>query len=119
MTASKQFQRRTEDFTCERCGYFVTGTGYTNHCPKCLWSKHVDVNPGDRLATCGGRMEPVGIHLDAGEYAILHRCITCGHEKWNKASNNDDVDLIIELSSRPMRHKKPMKGDSLSDKRYE
>ena len=28
----------------------MKGNGYTNHCPKCLWSKHVDINPGDRGA---------------------------------------------------------------------
>jgi len=55
----KRFQKRIEDFVCERCGAFVKGTGYTDHCPECLWSKHVDVNPGDREAECGGLMEHV------------------------------------------------------------
>src|SRR3989338_8156335 len=50
MTTSRRFQRTKEDFTCERCGFFVRGSGYTNHCPQCLWSKHVDVNPGNRQA---------------------------------------------------------------------
>ncbi|MEK7158524.1 MAG: RNHCP domain-containing protein, partial [Patescibacteria group bacterium] len=45
---SRTFQRRVEDFTCESCGAQVTGDGYTNHCPQCLVSKHVDVYPGDR-----------------------------------------------------------------------
>ena len=42
------FTRKVEDFTCEHCGREVHGNGYTNHCPHCLHSKHVDVNPGDR-----------------------------------------------------------------------
>ena len=57
MTA-RSFQRRIENFVCEHCGEKVIGDGYTNHCPKCLWSKHVDVNPGDRMAHCGGMMKP-------------------------------------------------------------
>jgi len=44
----KKFQKRIENFTCEKCGLFVKGTGYTDHCPNCLWSKHMDINPGDR-----------------------------------------------------------------------
>ena len=51
---SATFIRKTEDFICEHCGREVRGNGYTNHCPYCLWSKHVDINPGDRAAGCGG-----------------------------------------------------------------
>ena len=71
---TKKFQRTKEDFTCEKCNLVVNGSGYTNHCPRCLWSKHVDVNPGDRQATCQGFMEPMGVELKGGEYTILHRC---------------------------------------------
>ena len=51
-----RFTRVVEDFTCGQCGAAVTGDGYTNHCPLCLWSRHVDINPGDRAAECGGLM---------------------------------------------------------------
>ena len=59
----KQFQRKKENFVCEHCGQEVIGNGYTNHCPSCLHSKHVDINPGDRAETCGGLMEPVDLEL--------------------------------------------------------
>ncbi|MFN2146641.1 MAG: RNHCP domain-containing protein, partial [Anaerolineales bacterium] len=36
-----KFQRRIEYFICEHCGAEVSGVGFTNHCPVCLWSKHV------------------------------------------------------------------------------
>jgi len=98
MTPQKKFQRTEEDFTCEQCGFFVQGNGYTNHCPRCLWSKHVDVNPGDRAAVCGGAMEPVSVELKDGEYIILHRCVKCGFEKRNKASKSDDFNIILKLS---------------------
>ena len=103
MATTKKFQRMTEDFTCERCGAVVTGNGYTNHCHMCLWSKHVDVNPGDRSAMCQGLMEPVGVETKGGEYIILHRCVMCGFEKRNKSSKDDNFDVLLQISSRPIR----------------
>ena len=55
--AAKTFQRCPEDFECGNCGHEIEGNGYTNHCTACLWSKHVDVNPGDRAADCHGLMK--------------------------------------------------------------
>jgi len=50
---ARLFTRNIENFTCERCGAAVEGNGFTNHCPACLCSKHVDINPGDRAAARG------------------------------------------------------------------
>jgi rubrerythrin len=95
----KRFSRRIENFVCENCGQFVEGNGYTNHCPKCLFSKHVDVFPGDRLATCGGIMEPLSVECERNSYIITFRCEKCGYEKRNKSSENDDFDKIIKFSN--------------------
>ncbi len=84
---------------CANCGHTVKGTGYTNHCPKCLWSKHVDKNPGDRAESCGGMMAPVGIETKKGEYVLVHRCQTCGHKKRNNASPGDDFDELIRIAA--------------------
>lgn len=97
---TKKFQRAIEDFVCDNCRLQVEGNGYTNHCPRCLWSKHVDVNPGDRQAICQGLMEPIGIEIKRGEYIILHRCVKCGFEKRNKVAKNDNFDTILQLVSR-------------------
>lgn len=94
---SPKFQRRIENFTCEQCGESITGNGYTNHCPHCLWSKHVDIYPGDRASDCGGLMEPVGAEQKGSETIIIHRCIRCGHMKPNRAAPEDNFDLLIEL----------------------
>ncbi|HMB66205.1 MAG TPA: RNHCP domain-containing protein [Patescibacteria group bacterium] len=102
MTESKKFQRTREDFVCENCGGSVEGSGYTNHCPYCLYSKHVDINPGDRQETCGGLMEPVGVKVKGGEYIIVHRCIRCGFKKRNKVCPQDNMNLVIKLSGRPV-----------------
>ncbi|MBT3730220.1 RNHCP domain-containing protein [bacterium] len=96
---TKKFQRTIEDFVCENCGEEVKGDGYTNHCPVCLWSKHVDINPGDRKADCGGLMEPVSIETEKDEHIITHRCQICGHEKRNKTVQEDNFEKIIEISN--------------------
>lgn len=96
---NRKFQRRIEDFECEHCGYQVQGSGYTNHCPQCLWSKHVDVQPGDREEECQGLMEPIGVDTKKGKYRILHRCTHCGVERWNKAAKEDDFEVILQLSA--------------------
>ena len=92
------FQKRIENFTCTHCGAHVVGTGYTNHCPRCLWSKHVDVQPGDRSALCGGMMEPIRIEGTVAEYRIIHRCTTCGYESKNRAEAGDDRDALIAIA---------------------
>jgi len=74
----------------------VFGNGYTNHCPVCLWSKHVDVTPGDRSALCGGLMEPLSLSLKKGDYILLHRCVRCGYEKPNRTAPRDDLDMLLK-----------------------
>lgn len=96
-----RFTRRIEDFTCDHCGREVRGTGYTNHCPSCLWSRHVDVSPGDRLAECGGLMRPVAVLYQAGEYTIIQHCTACGHTWRNRAAPGDDQAAIIALAGQP------------------
>lgn len=100
MTENKMtFIRTKENFKCENCGLFVEGNGYTNHCPQCLWSKHVDNMPGDRANACGGLMKPVRIEKKGNEYTIIHKCERCGIEKPNKAVKEDSFDMIVQVSS--------------------
>lgn len=95
-----RFQRTPEDFTCGHCGAQVKGNGYTNHCPKCLWSTHVDINPGDRAALCGGLMEPIRIEGPATEPRIIHRCTKCGLERPVKSAIDDDPEAILACAQR-------------------
>ncbi len=98
----KKFVRRIEDFVCENCGRFVRGNGYTNHCPYCLWSKHVDIYPGDREESCHGMMEPIGVEIKKGEIRIIHKCKKCGKISINRKQENDNFELILELMKRPV-----------------
>ena len=96
---SKRFQRKQENFQCENCGHLVQGNGYTNHCPQCLWSKHVDLNPGDRESTCHGMMEPIKVDQKKGTYMIVHKCLACGLEKRNKTAKDDNFEVLLFLSA--------------------
>ena len=97
-----RFTRRVEDFTCEHCGHEVRGTGYTNHCPRCLYSKHVDINPGDRAANCGGLMAPVAAGVKRDQYFVVQRCQKCGHTRRNKSSGRDGRDVFFQYFGRPI-----------------
>ena len=92
------FQRRVENFTCEHCAAQVVGNGYTNHCPHCLWSKHVDVNPGDRAAACLGMMKPIALQGSTPHYRILHRCERCEFERLNNVQAEDDAEALVALT---------------------
>ncbi len=94
----KKFQRKIEDFVCGRCGASVSGTGYTDHCPKCLWSRHVDINPGDRMAKCGGLMEPVGLEIKGNEKIIYYQCQKCAFKHRVKAAAGDSLDEMIKIA---------------------
>ncbi len=95
----KKFQRRKEDFECLQCGFTVIGNGFTNHCPSCLWSQHVDIHPGDRQAECQGMMKPVAMSKEGERYRILQRCQKCGHEAWNQSAKEDDFERLLELAN--------------------
>ena len=95
---SAKFTKKQEDFVCEVCGLHVHGTGYTTHCPRCLSSKHVDINPGDRACTCHGIMMATGFELRHGVEYIIHTCQKCGHTRANKVSPDDNRDAVMALS---------------------
>ncbi|MEK7182109.1 MAG: RNHCP domain-containing protein [Patescibacteria group bacterium] len=100
MEAIKKFTRTKEDFECEKCGAFVEGDGYTNHCPHCLYSLHVDIYPGDRKAGCGGLMDPVGLEEKNGRYRVTHQCLICGYTKINMISKDDDFSVVLAIAKK-------------------
>ncbi len=99
MSIVKKFTKVKEDFVCENCGQEVKGDGFTNHCPKCFYSKHVDIFPGDRLEECHGMLKPVDIEFaKGGRYIILHKCEKCGEISKDKfREKTDDFDKFMEL----------------------
>ena len=97
----KQFTMRDENFICENCHKEVIKLGYTarDHCPYCLYSKHVDINPGDRQNSCQGLLKPIGIEKFKDTYKILYRCEKCGEDHKNIIAKDDDMNMIIKISS--------------------
>lgn len=97
----------TDSFTCRACGRLVVptgaGTGHRNHCPNCLCSLHVDEEPGDRAANCGGIMEPVAVWARKnGEWALIHRCRGCGTFRSNRVAADDNPMKLMSIAVKPL-----------------
>ena len=100
--------RRSGSFRCRHCGLDVPldapGTAHRNHCPSCLWSRHVDDDtPGDRDADCGSSMEPNAISVRGdGEWVLVHRCTGCDEVHLNRIAGDDNPLLLVRLALRPL-----------------
>lgn len=95
------FIPREEPFVCEHCYAAVrplkSGT-YRDHCPQCLYSKHVDRDgPGDRLSDCRGLLRPIGIDQSGKKgFVILYECETCRRASQNRAAPDDAIVEFLE-----------------------
>ncbi len=96
----KRFNMRDEDFICINCCKEVNKLNTTarDHCNNCLYSVHVDINPGDRKNPCKGLLEPIGIEKYRDTYKIIYKCQLCGMIHKNIMASDDNMDKIIELS---------------------
>lgn len=97
----------TETFTCKACGAAVApegaGSRHRNHCPNCLCSVHLDNEPGDRASLCGGIMDPIGVWVRKnGEWAIIHRCRSCGALHTNRVAADDNPALLMSIAVKPL-----------------
>lgn len=97
----KKFTMRDESFICENCNQEVSPLKYTarDHCPICLFSKHVDIMPGDRQNHCKGPLEPIGIEKFKDTFKIIYQCQKCKQLHKNTMATDDNMDLIITLSN--------------------
>jgi RNHCP domain len=118
---SNQWRGPVDDsFTCGHCKRFVSalpsGGHHRNHCPYCLYSRHVDAErSGDRANPCGGMMAPIGaFQRPNGEHVLVHRCERCGFERFNRLGADDDFDLVLSLPAVPPRTARP--ADALAAK---
>ncbi|HET7929721.1 MAG TPA: RNHCP domain-containing protein [Actinomycetota bacterium] len=95
-------------FRCDHCGADVSrdapGTAFRNHCPTCLWSRHLDGDrPGDRASDCGGLMEPIAITVRGdGEWILVHRCAGCDRLHLNRTAGDDDPLMLLRLAVKPL-----------------
>lgn len=99
----------TDSFRCRHCramvGPTLGGGRHRNHCPFCLHSRHVDdARPGDRASECRATMAPVGVFVrPSGEQVLVHRCLGCGVERWNRVAADDHplALMLLPLLSPP------------------
>jgi hypothetical protein len=96
-----------QEFTCIHCKHRIDarthGTRHRNHCPACLWSRHLDEQPGDRACPCRQPMEPISIEVRRdGEWAIVHRCRGCGVLRTNRIAGDDHTMTLLGLALRPI-----------------
>ncbi|MCC7304326.1 RNHCP domain-containing protein [bacterium] len=96
----EDFRKMNTGFRCQQCGKAVPSAEKTsrNHCPYCLYSKHVDIIPGDRMEVCQGLMKPVDYDYKHGKVIIQFRCIKCGKTGINKAAPDDNLDRLLQKS---------------------
>ena len=97
---------RDETFICDNCSKNVEKLNYTarDHCPYCLYSKHVDIMPGDRLNECKGLLQPIAIEKFKNTYKIVYKCLRCNQIHKNIVANDDNMDLIIELTTNNIKY---------------
>jgi len=105
-----------ESFKCGHCRAFVgptiSGGKHRNHCPLCLYSRHVDLgHPGDRRCECRSLMEPIGICTRRGEELIVHRCLGCGAERVCRIAADDNPVPLGELPFVPYPGRAAEQGD--------
>ena len=96
----KRFNELDEGFICEKCGKKVETLKYSSrdHCPYCLYSKHVDINPGDRSNDCKGLLKPIEIEKYKDTYKIIYKCEKCKKTHKNIIAKDDDMNEIIKIS---------------------
>ncbi|MFZ0532751.1 MAG: RNHCP domain-containing protein [Anaerolineales bacterium] len=101
-------------FKCRYCQAHVhtlpilSGVQNRNHCPFCLWSRHVDQNrPGDRMSACKAIMQPIGLTVKQsrnkygsgtnGELMLIHLCSECGKLSINRIAADDLLESLMEI----------------------
>ncbi len=110
----RQEERRRHNeapsFKCGHCRAFVgptvSGGRHRNHCPLCLYSRHVDgKTPGDRASDCRSLMAPIGTFFRRnGEQVIVHRCLGCGFERHCRVAADDNMVACLQL---PLLDRRP------------
>ena len=98
----KKFNELDEGFICENCKKEVKPLIYSSrdHCPYCLYSKHVDINPGDRENPCKGLLVPIDIEKYKDTFKIIYKCNKCKQTHKNIIAKDDSMEEIISLSSK-------------------
>ncbi|MEG1363268.1 MAG: RNHCP domain-containing protein [Clostridia bacterium] len=93
------FKKNDNSFICCNCNKKVEKLKYTSrdHCNNCLYSIHVDIEPGDRLNDCLGLLVPINVIAKKDFYDIIYRCNKCDKIVVNKSAIDDNMDTILRI----------------------
>jgi RNHCP domain len=117
---TRSIRSQTDDgFLCKHCNSyilsasFLSGVQNRNHCPICLWSRHMDWREaGDRLSACKSPMKPIGLTVKAtwkkygsghGELMLIHLCTECENLSINRIAADDDPQNIFTIFEESFR----------------
>jgi len=101
-----RFKMINESFVCDNCSKEIKKHpewSARNHCPFCLYSKHLDKDfPGDRLSECKWKMKPIWIDYKKNKGDMIkHKCLKCWKEILNKVAPDDDfLNFIRKINKR-------------------
>ena len=103
---NRKFVKNDNGFICKNCGAEVSPLGYTSrdHCPRCLVSLHIDINPGDRANDCCGLLIPVDVITNKKGYVIQYKCEKCGQFHNNKCASDDDFDTLLSVMNHTYKY---------------
>lgn len=107
-------EQKKDEFICNNCEEQIffsefIGTLNRNHCPYCLWSKHLDLEKaGDRKSNCKMGMKPIGLtfkqkrvdkygKIRQGELMLIHKCVKCGKISINRLAGDDNSEIIMKI----------------------
>ena len=102
------------NYICAHCHGHVSavklfsGVNNRNHCPYCLWSRHMDLfEAGDRLSACKAPMRPLGLTYKPnrnkysaqaiGELMLVHQCVDCEAISINRIAADDFPEVILAV----------------------
>jgi hypothetical protein len=121
-----------DGFVCKHCRNFVSsafllsGVHNRNHCPYCLWSRHLDLEAaGDRLSACKAPMRPIGLTIKLsrrkygfgrGELMLIHQCSDCGRLSINRLAADDDPESIFSIFEQSLRMEAPLRQRLASER---
>lgn len=98
---NKKFQKNNESFICLNCGELTEEhpTSSRDHCKYCLYSQHVDINPGDRMNSCKGLLKPIGLRSKNTKEQIVYRCVDCEKLTFCIVAPDDNREEIVKIGS--------------------
>jgi hypothetical protein len=114
MRPKRAGRNQTDDgFLCKHCNVYVSSASFLsgvenrNHCPYCLWSRHLDLYAaGDRLSACKSPMKPIGVTVKAtgkkygsarGELMLIHLCTDCESLSINRIAADDIPQAVFSV----------------------